>query len=171
MSERILTTDARWIDNTWHVLRDEQKAVAPGQATLLPLPAWLARKAEGTLIGGNGVWLAPSDDPAALAPDLPALPLIAIDFPRFFDGRGYSTAALLRRYGYVGELRAIGEVLVDQIFHLKRVGFTSFAVRADQNPDDAVASLKRYSNFYQGSTDNALPLFRRRQVVAVEPLS
>ncbi len=171
MSGRILTVEGTWIEPDWQVLCDEHEAVTEGQGALLPLPTWLARKAEGTLVGRNSVWLAGADDPAALAPDLALLPIIAIDFPRFFDGRGYSTAALLRRYNYHGELRAVGEVLIDQIFHLKRVGFTSFALRADQNPDDAVAALKRYANFYQGSTDNPLPLFRRRQQTTAEATS
>ncbi len=166
MSARILTVEGTWIDSPWHVLRDEQEGVAADQPVLLPLQTWLARKAQGPLNAHNSVWLAGSDDPAALAPDLVPLPLIAIDFPRFFDGRGYSTAALLRRYGYLGELRAIGEVLIDQVFQLKRVGFTSFALRTDQNADDAVAALTRYSNTYQGAVDNPLPLFRRRQQTA-----
>ena len=78
-------------------------------------------------------WRRP-DDPAALVPHLDAVPLVAIDFPVFNDGRGYSTAAVLRsRYRYRGDLRAIGDVLIDQLFFLRRVGFTSFPLRADQD--------------------------------------
>lgn len=162
MSARVLTLEGEWIDEDWQVVRDENTPVSPGKPTLLSLKTWLERKAEGASLENCSVWLAPDDDPATLAPDLATLPIIAVEFPRFFDGRGYSTARLLRRYDYMGELRAFGEVLIDQVFHLKRVGFTSFVLRADQNPDDAVASLTRYSNTYQGSTDNPLPLYRRR---------
>lgn len=162
MSARVLTLEGEWIDEDWQVLRDEATAATFDQPTLLPLKTWLARKAEGASLENCSVWLAPDDDPAALTADLATLPLIAVEFPRFFDGRGYSTARLLRRYDYVGELRAFGEVLIDQVFHLKRVGFDSFVLRADQKPEDAVASLTRYSNTYQGSTDNPLPLYRRR---------
>jgi uncharacterized protein (DUF934 family) len=85
-----------------------------------------------------------------------------VQFPKFGDGRGFSTAALLRtRHGWRGELRAIGDVLRDQLFFMKRVGFDSFALRADRNIDEAVASLLDFSDSYQGSVEPALPAFRR----------
>lgn len=163
-SGHILKADGTWEENIWAIVRDAQASETPqsGAPTLLPLAQWLERKAQGNLPASAGVWLAPAEDPAALAVDFARLPLVAIDFPRFFDGRGYSTASLLRRYGYVGELRAIGEVLIDQIFMLKRVGFDSFALREDQNAAHAVAALQRYTQSYQGAADNPLPLFRRR---------
>lgn len=112
--------------------------------------------------GARSVRLAPTDDPAALVPHLAALDLVAIEFPVFTDGRGYSFAALLRRrHGFAGELRAVGDVLIDQIFALKRVGFSTFAVRADQDRDRAVRALSTFSDAYQGATDVALPAFRR----------
>ncbi len=93
---------------------------------------------------------------------LDAVPLIAIDFPVFNDGRGYSTAAVLRsRYQYRGDLRAIGDVLIDQLFFLRRVGFTSFLLRADQDHLKAVAKLRTFSDAYQGAADDPLPAFRR----------
>ncbi|HRK56638.1 MAG TPA: DUF934 domain-containing protein [Burkholderiaceae bacterium] len=159
---RVLSADGSWADNTWHVVREGEASEATDTPTLWPLVQWLERKAQGTLPANAGVWLAPADDPAALNADFARLPLVAVDFPRFFDGRGYSTASLLRRHGYTGELRAIGEVLIDQIFHLKRVGFDSFVPREDQNAAHATAALQRYSETYQGATDNPVPLFRRR---------
>jgi uncharacterized protein (DUF934 family) len=111
-----------------------------------------------------GVWLDGADDPASLADDLDRLALIAIRFPKFTDGRGYSSAALLRtRYGFRGELRAIGDVLRDQLFYLQRVGFDAFAVRADKDIHDAAKGLAEFSETYQASADQPLPLFRRRE--------
>lgn len=81
----------------------------------------------------------------------------------FTDGRNYSNARLLRdRYGYKGELRAIGDVLRDQLFYLHRCGFDAYALRADKDPYEALESLKDFSVTYQAATDEPLPLFRRR---------
>lgn len=141
----VLTADGGWIDD---------------ECALLPLEQYLAQPAQA------GVRLAPTDDPATLKPFLDSLPLIAVEFPKFTDGRGYSIAALLRRYGYRGDLRAVGDVLVDQVFFLKRVGFTSFALRADQDRDAARRALARYSDSYQGAHDQPLPAFRRHARLA-----
>ena len=112
--------------------------------------------------GECGVWLAPHDDPAALAEDVRRLPVIAIDFPAFTDGRGYSLARLLRQcYGYAGELRAIGDVQRDQLYYLSQVGFDAFAVREDQDIEAALASLRDFSDGYQGTAART-PWFRRR---------
>lgn len=157
MSARVLHADGSWSADTRHVVRDEGEAPIDG-ACVLPLATWLA-SGQGD---ERGVLLAPTDDPAALAPHLSRVPLIAVDLPTFSDGRGYSIAALLRRVGYRGELRAVGDVLVDQVFMLRRVGFTSFALRADQDEGAAVAALQTYSDAYQAAADQALPYFRRR---------
>jgi uncharacterized protein (DUF934 family) len=117
------------------------------------------------------VWLAPADDPAALAPWIDRLRVVAVDFPKFTDGRGYSIAFLLRtRLGYRGELRAIGDVLPDQLAYMKRVGFDAFALRADRKAGHALAALAAFSEAYQGSVDQPLPAFRRhhRPAGAVE---
>ena len=109
-----------------------------------------------------GIWLSDTDEPELIADDLKHFQVVAIDFPVFSNGRGYSSAALLRtRYGYRGELRAIGDVLRDQMFYLARVGFDAFAVRGDRSIEDALGALDDYSVTYQGSTDLTQPLFRR----------
>jgi len=138
-------------------------AIAAGDVVALPVYLALAESHRD----GIGIWLAPSDEPGQLAPYLPALTLVAIDFPSFRDGRGYSTAALLRsRYRFRGDLRAIGDVLVDQLFYLRRVGFSSFELRADQDPPAALAALRTFSEVYQASVDQPLPYFRRRAALA-----
>ena len=132
----------------------------------MPLAAWKARRSELLLRGASvGVWLKPDDDPAELAPDLASLGFIAVHFPKFTDGRGYSTAALLRtRYRYTGELRAFGDVGRDQLFYLKRCGFDSFSLAAHRDPEAALASLQDFSLSYQATVEEGRPLFRRREL-------
>ncbi|MCY1525939.1 hypothetical protein D9M68_609400 [compost metagenome] len=99
------------------------------------------------------------------------MPLIALDFPTFRDGRGYSQAYLLRtRLGWQGELRAIGEVLRDQLSHMRQCGFDAFAVRQDKSVEDALKGLAGISVQYGRSALEPRPLFRRRaQVVGGTP--
>jgi uncharacterized protein (DUF934 family) len=160
VSGRTLLAGGGWDDHATRIVR----AVHGGPVDVgdvLPLPAFLALDDEAR--DGVGVWLAPNDDPAQLAPFVDRLALVAVDFPSFRDGRGYSTAVLLRtRFGFRGDLRAIGEVLIDQLFYLRRVGFTSFALRSDQDPELAAAAMRPFSDVYQGCVDQPLPYFRRR---------
>ncbi len=155
---RLLTRDGVWTADDWPVVRERNSVTRENAAALVPLALYLAQPPSAA----HGVWLSPIDDPVALVPHLDAVPLIAIDFPVFNDGRGCSTAAMLRsRYRYRGDLRAIGDVLVDQLFFLRRVGFSSFLLRVDQDRDRAMRALRTFSNAYQGAADNPLPAFRR----------
>jgi uncharacterized protein (DUF934 family) len=161
MSGALLRADGRLHPDGWHLLREALADDATRLPLLLPLADYLAEPPSPLL----GVWLGPADDALALRARIAAsaLPLVAIDFPRFADGRGYSQAALLRnRLRYRGELRAVGEVLVDQLFMLRRVGFDSFALRADQPVTDALAALVRYSAVYQRAADDAATAASRR---------
>ncbi|CAH2785185.1 MAG: Oxidoreductase probably involved in sulfite reduction [uncultured Caballeronia sp.] len=122
-------------------------------------PAIVASRAKKEI----GVWLAPDDEPADLAPDFDLISLVAVDFSVFRDGRGFSIGRLLReRYQWTGELRAIGDVLRDQVAFHARCGFDAFAVRADKDINDALNAFTEFTNLYQGATDNPEPLFRRR---------
>jgi len=95
--------------------------------------------------------------------DAAAFARISIDFPKFADGRGYSAARLLReKFGYTGELRAVGDVLIDQLFYMKRCGFDTFALRDDQELEDAMAAFSTFSVAYQNDANDQRPLFRRR---------
>lgn len=140
----------------------------PEGKVMVPLSVWLARKDE-FLVRLNqrslGVWLDSFERIELLAEsidDLNRFAVIAVNFPRFTDGRGYSVATLLRtRLRYTGELRAIGDVLQDQFFYLKRVGFDAFAVRADKNVENALRGLNVFSETYQSAVDQPLPLYRR----------
>ena len=143
---------------------DELARPLPAGPVVVPLTFWNERRAQlAARREPVGVWLKPDDEPSELADDLASLPLVAVHFPKFTDGRGYSTAALLRtRYGYKGELRAFGDVGRDQLFLLKRCGFDSFSLPAHRDPEAALAGLEDFSQRYQGSVDDPAPLFRKR---------
>ena len=164
---RVAGRDARVEAEVWRYagLPGEEETTLPAGRVVVPLSLWLEKRDElAARREPVGVWLKPDDEPAALAADLSQLALIAVYFPKFADGRGYSTAFLLRtRHGYKGELRAIGDVGRDQLFLLRRCGFDSFALAAHRDPDTAVAGLNDFSLPYQGSVDDPLPLFRKRE--------
>ena len=141
----------------------ENAAELPEGAIVVPLATWKERREELLLRETPvGVWLKPDDEPGDLAKDLATLPLIAVHFPKFTDGRGYSTASILRRHGYKGELRAFGDVGRDQLFYLARVGFDSFRLADHRDPHDALAAFNDFTVRYQGSVDDPAPLFRKR---------
>jgi uncharacterized protein (DUF934 family) len=102
------------------------------------------------------------DDVRRLGPALDRLKLVEIDFPRFRDGRGYSSARILREMGYKGELKAVGDVLVDQLLFMRRCGFDSFA--PDQPIDLAIAlrALNQYDFVYQQAADGRTPVWKLR---------
>ncbi|TAK91189.1 MAG: DUF934 domain-containing protein [Burkholderiaceae bacterium] len=154
--------DRAIVDDHWLVIHDSSELPAQGDV-IVTLAFWHAHR--DTLLsraGKLGVWVKPDDDVAEIANDLTHFALIAIDFPAFADGRGFSSAYLLRtRYGYSGELRAVGDVLRDQMFYMQRVGFNAFAVRADRSIEDALKSLNDFTDVYQGSADQSQPHFRR----------
>lgn len=143
-------------------------AVIPAGKVIVPLTVWQARKDElapRLAAGELGLWLETFElieDLVASVDDVNALPVIAVQFPRFADGRGFTIAAMLRtRYGYKNEIRAIGDVQRDQLFYLKRCGFDAFDIRSDRSAEEALASLRDFSDPYQGSVDNPLPVWRR----------
>ena len=136
--------------------------VLPEGKAIVPLSVWQQRRTELSKRSALGVWLADTEGAELIAEDLKHFQLVAVDFPKFVNGRGYSTAALLRtRYGYRGELRAIGDVLRDQMFYLARVGFDAFAVRSDRSIEKALSAFNDYSATYQGAADDVRPLFQR----------
>jgi len=166
---RLLDGWPRIVEDRWTLLEDG--ATWNGEpSALIPLATALAQPQRLLAAAPAGIWLAPTDEPEQAVPLLASIELIAVQFPVFGDGRGYSTAALLRnRHGWRGELRAIGDVLRDQLFFMKRVGFDSFALRADRNVEEAVASLYDFTDSYQGSVDPSLPAFRRIERASQPP--
>lgn len=160
-----LIKDRAIVEDRWALLREAVSLadVPFGVPAIVPLALWRAEREALLGRGEVGVWLGPSDDPDALAGDVRTLPLIAIDFPKFTDGRGYSTArALRRKHAFGGELRAIGDVLRDQLYYLHQCGFNAFAVRADRSLENALEALGDFDDGYQASVAQPRPLFRRR---------
>jgi uncharacterized protein (DUF934 family) len=156
------------VADRWALLRDAAALadLPDGAPAIVPLALWLRHRAALIARGEVGVLLGPADEPGAIAPDLGWIPVVAVDFPQFTDGRGYSHARLLReRHGYVGELRAVGDVARDQLGHLAQVGFDSFALSAGKDPDAALMGLADFSDGYQ-STCRRTPWFRRRAASA-----
>lgn len=150
------------VADDWQLLR-ENDATLPAGRCIVPLALWQAQREDLLARGDVGVWLASDQSPTELEPtDIARLPLIAVDFPTFTDGRGFSYGRELReQHGFTGELRAIGLFMRDQLAYLSRCGFNSFALQAD-DLEAALASLKDFSVYYQVSVDNPLPLFRAR---------
>jgi uncharacterized protein (DUF934 family) len=112
---------------------------------------------------GEVVRLEPADDPASIADRLDRVARVEVNFPKFGDGRGYSIARLLReRYGYKGELRAVGEVVRDHLFYMESCGFDAFLLRDGEDPVEALTGFEDFSEAYQASVTRPVPLFRRR---------
>lgn len=146
-------------ENAWCVSYDAE--ILPEQRpAFVPLPLWQAHREDTELAP-----LLTSDIEltVALSEQFSNVAAIAIDFPAFTDGRGYSIARLLReRFNYTGEVRAVGDVLVDQLDYMRRCGFTTMALRADQHPEDALRALSFISVRYQPDVEERQALFERR---------
>lgn len=135
---------------------------------LVPVAVWKEKKEclihreyeHGTPLG---IWLGPEDAAEDIAADIQDFTVIGVHFPKAADGRGYSTARLLReRYGYDGELRAFGDIGRDQIFFLSRAGFDAFVPGEGRNAEEALKAFDDFPETYQAAADQPLPLFRRR---------
>ncbi|PFH08728.1 uncharacterized protein (DUF934 family) [Collimonas sp. PA-H2] len=162
------------VSDDWSVLRLHEGETAesvsiPAGKVIVPFGVWQAQRVQLQDRSAIGVWLSSDAQADELKDDLAHFAVVAVDFPKFTDGRGYSIAYNLRtRLAYSGELRAIGDVLRDQLFYMQRVGFNAFAVRADKNIHDALKGLTDFTEKYQTSWDEKTPLFRRvnRQAVS-----
>jgi uncharacterized protein (DUF934 family) len=154
-----LIKDNAVIDDAWQVIAKDDD-IEPGESNqFIHLAHWLSL---GDDTGSSAPWVAPDDDIEPCLDTLLTAPVIAIEFPTFMDGRGFSTAEILRRAGFKGELRAIGNLIQDQLFFLKRCGFDTVQLREGTDLDNALVSLKDFSLSYQTSADTPSPLFRRR---------
>lgn len=155
------------VEDDWIVLRPDyndnpKEVVVPPGKIIVPFDVWQAQRDSLSERADRGVWLKSCDRPEELQQDIAKFSVIAVDFSKFADGRGYTIAYLLReRLGYQGELRAIGDVLRDQLYYMQRTGFDAFALRADKDIEQALKSLTDFSVNYQASSDEKLPLFRR----------
>ncbi|MDO8313133.1 MAG: DUF934 domain-containing protein [Sideroxyarcus sp.] len=157
------------VEDDWNVLRlgendRPDSMVVPSGKVIVPLRVWQAQRDTLLQRADIGVWFASNERAEDLQNDVAKFSVIAVDFPKFADGRGYSIAYHLRtRLGYRGELRAMGDVLRDQLFYMQRAGFDAFATRPDKDIREALKGLSDFSLNYQASADEAQPLFRRVQ--------
>lgn len=140
----------------------------PAGKVLVPFTVWRANKdalASRVSHGEVGLLIATHEaieDVMAEIENINLFALVAVYVERFADGRIFTIGNLLRtRYGFKNELRAVGDVLRDQLFFLKRSGFNSYLIRADRSAEDALASLKDFSQPYQGAVDIEQPAWRR----------
>lgn len=132
--------------------RDDEPVADPGVTV----------DAFGEQSNASAVRLEPGDEARDLIPHLERIRLVEVNFPVFGDGRGYSSARILREAGYTGELRAVGEVLVDQIAFMRRCGFDAFAPDVPLDPADAENAFNRYGEVYQPTTDGHAPIWAKR---------
>jgi uncharacterized protein (DUF934 family) len=161
----MLIKDCQIAEDHWTLVAAEgTDGALPDGDIIVPLALWLARRDE--LAGRNakvGVQLEPQDPPQEIAADLDKLAVVALHFPASKDGRLFSTARLLReRFGYKGELRAVGQFGRDQMFYLQRCGVDAFEMGEDRNIDDCLKALGDFTVTYQAAADQPLPLYRRR---------
>lgn len=149
------------VEDHWQSLADD--AELPTGPVIVSLARWQQQRETLRKRGEPlGVRLPNTADVADLANDLPALALVVLEFPKFTDGRAYSQARLLReRHDYQGEIRAVGDVLRDQLFFMARSGFDAFELRTDRSLDDALEAFDEFSEHYQPAADQPLPLYRR----------
>ncbi|SDK14430.1 DUF934 domain-containing protein [Microbulbifer yueqingensis] len=167
-----LILDGAVVANEWRLVPADEAnteitaaSLAPGKV-ILPLSLWQRLRAD--LAGREseiGVWLDSDETADQLGPSASDLPLVAVHFPTFADGRGFSTARLLReRYGYTGELRAVGAFMRDQLTYLRRCGFNAFAYEGAQPLEQLLDSMHDFSDSYQAAVDEPRPIFRRRSL-------
>jgi uncharacterized protein (DUF934 family) len=163
-----LIKNRRVINDSWQRLERRADGTLPRLPELgeffVPLPFWLARRAELSERPGRlGLWLDSHEAPEDVAADLGRFAAIAVHFPKFQDGRGFSIARLLReRFGYKGELRAVGHITRDHLFYMEGCGFDAFELREGEDATEALAAFEAFSEAYQASATRPLPLFRRR---------
>jgi uncharacterized protein (DUF934 family) len=143
-------------------LLNTEGPVQDTELTQVTLEEW--KENRDSLSGQNlELTLESSETADLIGDDSASFQRISINFPKFADGRGYSAARLFReRFAYKGELRATGDVLIDQLYFMKRCGFDTFALRDDQIVEDAIAAFSTFTVNYQNDANDQQPLFRRR---------
>lgn len=164
----ILIKERRPAADSWQRLSGKPDGTLPAAPErgrfIVPLALWLERRAELLARPGPlGVWLDSHEEPEAIAADVGRFDVIAINFPKFQDGRGFTYARLLReRFGYRGELRAIGHITRDHLYYMEACGFDAFELRDGEDAQQALAAFDAFSEAYQASATRPTPLFRRR---------
>lgn len=162
-----LLKDGQVIDNTWQLIEanEDSQETLPNGDILVPVSMWQTNQSSilENHRGAVGLWINGDEEIEGIAESIITAPVIAINFPKFVDGRGFSVARLLRdRFGFKGELRAVGQIIRDQLFLLQRCGFNAFQFDSEIDLTEAVKSLADFSDAYQVAADQPEPLFKRR---------
>ncbi len=153
--------DGKIADNDWIIINEESEL--SDEQSIVSLDIWTSQKEDLKARKSLGLFLKNDQCISDIAEELEHFDVIAIDFPVFMDGRGFSLARLLRdRYGYQGEVRATGGVIRDQLCYLKRCGFNAFDMDESIDLEAALHSLNDFTESYQTSADQVTPLYRRR---------
>ncbi|MFT5592663.1 MAG: hypothetical protein ACI8SR_001025 [Oceanicoccus sp.] len=150
------------LENTWEIVSDYESDLPQG-SILVESNYWLDNKAALQARGDVAIYLNGDADLESLKDELVNFDLIAVNFPAFADGRGYSLARLLKeRYNFQGEIRAIGDVLLDQLYFMKRCGFDTYLLKDGLKAEKALQYFASFSDPYQLAYDVQTPLFRRK---------
>lgn len=164
-----LVKDGAIVENDWTLMAKPEgepaEASVPEGKVIVPLKVWQAQKDTLKSRDSLGVWLDTDETADELGEEAREFPLVAVNFPAFADGRAFTTARMMReRYGFEGELRAVGYFLAEQANYLHRCGVNAldFGEDRQQHLEAAVEALNDFTEYYQSSVDQPLPLFRRR---------
>ncbi len=150
--------DKSIVEDNWSHYNGE--GAVPDGNLIVPLDVWRAEDFSGRK---TGILLEPDTDVGDIREELEKVALVAINFPTFNDGRGYSLAKILRdRYGFTGEIRAVGDVMRDQLFYMQRCGFTAYEIKPGRDIEDALKAFDDFSVKYQASSDEHMPLYGRK---------
>lgn len=164
----MLIKDGEIVEDRWTVLKEatgpEVLRAVPGKNFIVPLNFWKNYSSElDDYMGDIALWLNSDENVNDIGDGLHTISLIALNFPVFSDGRSYTNARELReKLNYQGEVRAIGDVLRDQMFYMASCGFNAFSLRHDQDPELCLKAFEDFQTSYQTTVANPEPLFRRR---------
>ena len=148
---RQMILDKALADAPYRIVEDPD--ASPAARTAVPLERWLALHQSGVEMTETGVILYGDSDISLLQDTLDNLPFVAVNFPKFTDGRGYSHARRLRAlWGYKGLILAFGDVLRDQVLYMSRCGINGFYMRDDQDLQASLAAFELYTSLYQYNT-------------------
>ena len=160
MPNKIIIDDSI-VEDKWQLI-DADTALPLDGPVIVPLSVWQSQKDQLAGREALGIWLDSDQSPQLIADELDNFSVVAINFPGLADGRGFTYGRELReKYHYKGEVRAIGSFMRDQLFYLKRCGFSAFALEGVEL-ESALQSFNDFSNSYQAAIDQPEPLFKRR---------
>lgn len=158
---RQIIKDGQLVDDNWTMV--DEVGLFPEGKILISSSSWNEQQVQiSKRYGEVGIWMTSEEQPEDIE-NVARIPVIAVLFENFMDGRGFSIARLLReRFDFQGEIRAVGSPIRDQLTYMVKCGFNAFDLADHYDPEEALTSLSDFSESYQTSVDQKEPLFRRR---------